>query len=248
MKPQRYVNDFANVLSPSTRTRITQLCTEVDQKAQAQIAVVTVRTLNGQSAFDYSFKLATRWGVGPKQKDRGVLILVAIGDHKYFAQIGYGLEGILPDGKVGGFWREAVPYFRQNNYDAGILLMTERVAGVIVADRGISLTSPPAVEVPQPEAAAASPSSEQSIPGGIIEFILFLVFVILISKFWTGLFFRRYGLTRGRPFGRNYWVGPMIGGFGGGFRGGGWGGGAGGGGFGGFGGGSFGGGGAGGSW
>lgn len=243
LKPQGYVNDFANVLSPSVRTQITQLCTEPDQKAQAQIAVVTVRTLDGQSAFDYSLDLATHWGVGPKQKDRGVMILVAVDDHKYYTQVGYGLEGILPDGKVGGFGREAVPYFRQSNYDAGLLLMTKRVADVIAADRGVALAqepgvAPPPVTFEHPSGEAPSSSTELII-GLILLFVIFRVIRAFAFAGSSGRYYRRHG---------GWWIGPMMGGFGGGFGGGGWSRGGGGGGFGGFGGGSFGGGGAGGSW
>src|ERR1700753_2391676 len=104
-KPLGYVSDFANVLSPDAKAKLTALCTEVDQKAKAQIAVVTVPTIGDQSAFDYSYNLATKWGVGPKQVSRGVLILYATNDHKYWTQVGYGLEGILPDGQVGGVGR-----------------------------------------------------------------------------------------------------------------------------------------------
>ena len=136
-KPLGYVSDFANVLSPDAKAKLTALCTEVDQKAKAQIAVVTVPTLDGQSAFDYSYNLATKWGVGPKQLSRGVLILYATNDHKYWTQVGYGLEGILPDGKVGGFGREAVPILRQGNYDAALLLVTRRIADVIAQDAGV---------------------------------------------------------------------------------------------------------------
>jgi len=250
LKPQGYVNDFANVLSPAAREQLTALCTEVDKKASAQIAVVTVKTLNGRSAFDYSLDLATRWGVGPKQKDRGVMILVAVDDHKYFTQVGYGLEGILPDGKVGGFGREAVPFFRRNDYDSALLLMTRSVADVIAADRGISLAQQPALAAPPPENTSHGDEAP-SIPGQVI-FILVGIFIVLrlVRAFAfagaSGSYYRRRG-------GSGWWIGPMMmGGFGrGGFGGGGWGGGSfggGGGGFGGFGGGSFGGGGAGGSW
>ena len=139
-KPAGYVNDYANVLSAGARNQLTALCTEIDQKAKAQIFVVTVPSLDGQSVEDYSFNLATKWGVGPKQTSSGVLIFFAINDHKYWTQVGYGLEPILPDGKVGGFGREAVPYLREKNYDAAVMLMTRRVADVIAADRGITLS------------------------------------------------------------------------------------------------------------
>ena len=154
--------------------------------------------------------------------------------------MGYGLEGILPDGKVGGFGREAIPYLRAGNYDAAVLLMTHRVADVIAQDRGITLsagTLPP----PRPH----RPPDTQS--NGMLSLLLLGVFIFIIYKMMSG------GSGRGRGGGSGWWIGPMIGvamgrgGWGGGgFGGGGFGGG--GGGFGGGGGGSFGGGGAGGSW
>lgn len=242
LKPQGYVNDFAGVLSSTARDQLTALCTEVDQKAQAQISVVTVKSLDGQPIEDYSINLAQRWGIGPKQKDRGLMLLLAVDDHKDRFEVGYGLEGILPDGKVGGFMRDAVPLLRQGNYDAAVLQMTRQAADVIAADKGVTLTGPTA-----PPAAPAERSSGQSNWLGI----LLLIFIIYgIIRFISSLGGPGIGHHRG---GGGWWIGPMIGGGwgGGGFGGGGWGGGGGGGsggGFGGFGGGSFGGGGASGSW
>jgi uncharacterized protein len=234
LKPQGYVDDFANVLSQSARDQLTALCAEVDRKAQAQIAVVTVKSLGGRPIDDYSLDLATRWGVGPKQKDRGVMILLAVEDHKYRFEVGYGLEGILPDGKVGSFGRQAVPYLRQGDYDAALLLMTHQVADVIAADRGVTLT-------PWPGGRAVPSHSMPQLslpPAFVVIGVLLLLFLIfgLIGSMFSG---PRRGYRRR---GGGWWVGPMMGGFGGG----GWSGGSGG--FGGFGGGSFGGGGASGSW
>jgi uncharacterized protein len=237
LKPQGYVNDFANVLSASAKQKLTALCSEVDSKAGAQIAVVTVSSLEGQEIEDYSIALATQWGIGPKDKSRGVLILFAPTEHKYRFEVGYGLEEILPDGKVGGFGREAVPLLRQNNYDAAVLLMAQRVASVIAADKGVTLDAFSGVAPPPPETNRGSVHSGlsfQEIVFGI--FVLFFIFRLIFGR-------SNYG---GRG-GSGWWIGPMIGGSMGG--GGSWGGGgSGGGGFGGFGGGGFGGGGASGSW
>jgi uncharacterized protein len=250
LKPQGYVNDFANVLSPSARDQLTALCAEVDHKAQAQIAIVTIHSLGGRPIEDYSIDLATRWGIGPKQKDRGVMILVATGDHKYRFEVGYGLEGILPDGKVGSFGREAVPFFRQNNYDAALLLMTRRVAEVIAADRGVTLTAPPAPTPPPPQY-----GSRNEAPSTPTQLVITLILLVIIFRIVRAVMFAGTPGRYRRGGGGAWWIGPMMmGGFGrGGFGGGGWGGGSfggggGSGGFGGFGGGSFGGGGASGSW
>jgi uncharacterized protein len=231
LKVKAYVSDFANVLSPGAREQINALCAELDQKAQAQIAVVMVKTLDGRSIEEYSIDLATRLGVGPKQSSRGVLILVAVNEHQYRIEVGYGLEAILPDGKTGAIGREAVSYLRQNNYNAALLLMTRRVADVIAADRGVKLTG----------AAPPTPAETTGWSFGQIFLLLFVIFIVYS-------FLRRPGGRGGSGFNRygggGWWIGPTMGGWGGGFGGGGGGGG----GFGGFGGGSFGGGGASGSW
>jgi uncharacterized protein len=246
LKPEGYVNDFAGVLSSSARAQLTALCKEVDQKANAQIAIVTVGTLEGVPIEEFSIDLATRWGIGPKKSDRGVLILLATGDHKYRVEVGYGLEGILPDGRVGGFGREAVTLFRAGNYGGGLLLLTRRIADVIAQDRGVTLESTPAIPSPRPSGSALSLGS---------LLLLLLVFGVplvswLLPMILFGLFVRRAGQRRG---GRVYGGGPWwLVGWGGPLGGGSWGsggnGGFGGGGFGGFGGGGFGGGGASGGW
>jgi uncharacterized protein len=239
LHPTNYVNDFAHVLSASSEDSLNDLCKQIDDKAHAQIAVVTIGSLDGRDIESYAVDLFKQWGIGSKGTNRGVLILVAIHDHKYRTEVGYGLEPILPDGKVGGFGREAVPFFRQNNYDGGVRLMTTRVAEVIASDAGVQLTGASTPEPVQRE-------PESSPISTIVGFILLLVIGgPLLAILWA---ISRLGGSRNRRGGWSGW--------GGGFGGGGWGGGdwggggfgSGGGGFGGFGGGSSGGGGASGSW
>src|SRR6516165_3399769 len=146
LKPQGYVNDFAGVLSEGTREQITALCRQADQKAHAQIAVVTVRSLDDVPVEDFANKLYERWGVGYKGENRGVLILLAVDDKKYRVEVGYGLEPILPDGKVGGFGREILPSLRQGDYSAALLHLTASVARVIATDRGVALGDLPREE------------------------------------------------------------------------------------------------------
>lgn len=220
-----YVNDFAGVVDPSTVTQLNNICLQVDQKAHAQIAVATIKSLDGSDIESYAVDLFKQWGVGSKSTDHGVLILVAVQDHRYRIEVGYGLEPILPDGRVGGIGREAVPYLRQNNFTQAVALMTDRVADVIAQDAGVQLTgfnSPP----------AENEKTEPVSVGAVVLLIVIILIVLLTPLrrllFWFLLF------------------GGRGGGFGGYSGGGGFGGG--GGGFGGFGGGSSGGGGASGSW
>ena len=126
---QGYVNDFAGVLDPATVEGLTRLCTEVDQKAKAQIAVVTIKSLDGDAVEDFANHLFQKWGVGYKGTDRGVMVLLAVGDHKYWTEVGYGLEPILPDGKVGGFGRDMVPLLRQGDYNSAVLQMASQIRG-----------------------------------------------------------------------------------------------------------------------
>ncbi len=224
LKPTGYVNDFAHVLDQNTIAQLDNICQQIDEKAHAQIAVVTIKSLDGSDIESYAVDLFKKWGIGSKGTDRGVLILLATQDHRYRTEVGYGLEPILPDGKVGGFGREAVPLLKQNDFNGAVSLMTMRVAEVIAQDAGIQLTG----AQPRAPTAVQEPSTGLSI-GGIIALII-IVLIVLFT-----------------PLGRLLLFGLLLGGGrGGGFGGGGFGGG--GGGFGGFGGGSSGGGGASGSW
>src|SRR5487761_619813 len=181
LRPQGYVNDFAHVLAPDSKNAIEALCQEVDRKAQAQIAVVTVRSLEGESIENYSINLATHWGIGPKQKDRGVLILLAPRERKYRIEVGYGLEAILPDGLVGSFGREAQPQLKIHNYSGAILLLTERVAAVIAKDRGVTLAAlaresqnnPMGAETPPP------PFTPRNIAVPLMSVLMLLFFPLL---------------------------------------------------------------------
>jgi uncharacterized protein len=247
LRPTNYVNDFAGVLDAATEARLNDLCRQVDQKAQAQIAVVTVKSVDGQDVVSYAVALYQKWGIGAKGKDRGALILLATQDHKYWTAVGYGLEPILPDGKVGGFGREMVPLLRSGDYAGAVTLMTARVASVIAQDAGVTLDNQPRLAAPRQQPVSGGG------PGVAVLFFVLLFVVVLILR----TIFRGGGSGRGSG-GSGFlsgllWAmlfsslgGGRGGSGGGGFGGGGFGGG--GGGFGGFGGGSTGGGGAGGSW
>ena len=234
LHPTNYVNDFAHVLNPQTETQLNDWGQQIDQKAKAQIAVVTINSLDGSDIESYAADLFKQWGIGNKTTNRGVLILIAVKDHRYRTEVGYGLEPILPDGKVGGFWREAVPLLKQGDYDQAIKQNTERVASVIAEDAGVQLTG---ITAGSTEGPPPRPPAGISL-GGV--FIIIILIIIVLATPLRGLLFWWLLMGGGRG-GRGSWG---SGGFGGG--GGGFGGGAGG--FGGFGGGMSGGGGASGSW
>src|SRR5580704_6275434 len=228
--PTGYVSDFAGVLSPATKSNLESLCTQVDRQAHAQIAVVTIKSLdNDQSIDEFATALEDKWKVGPKGTDRGVLLIVSIVPRKYRIEVGYGLEGILNDAKVGDIGRAMVPALSQNDYNTAIPIGVRQMAQVIATDAGVTLTQTQPVHQYHREPAPVQLSlGELLLGGGVILLILFF----LIKTGNAGLIF--------------FLLGNLMGG-GGGYRGGRGGGGGrdgDGGGFGGFGGGSSGGGGA----
>ena len=142
LNPQGYVNDFASVLNATTVQELTRLSAEVDQKAKAQIAVVTIKTLEGDKVEDFAHHLFNKWGVGYKGTDRGVMVLLATDDHQYRTEVGYGLERILSNNKVGEFGLDMVPLLRRGDYDGAIAQIVGQIAQVIAQDSHISLESP----------------------------------------------------------------------------------------------------------
>ena len=236
-KPNDYVNDYAHVLSADAVAKLDRICAELDHsQANAQVAVVTVHNLDGEDAADWANALENKWKMGKKGSDRGVLVLLAVDDHKYRIDVGYGLEGILNDAKVGDFGRAMVPLLRAKDYDAAILGAVGQVAQVIAMDAHVTLSD----QLPIP------PPVRQRSNGGLANLIPFIFLILIFCGFGGLRLLFALGLLNSALGGRRYYGGggPFMGG--GGFGGGG--GSSGGGGFGGFGGGGFGGGGAGGSW
>jgi uncharacterized protein len=250
--PTDYVSDFAHVLSPEAIAQIDRICTQLDHsQANAKIAVVTVKTLDGQDSADWANALETHWKMGKKGDggDRLVLVLLSVNDHKRRIDVGYGLEGILPDARVGDIGREMVPYLRQNNFDAAVLVAVKQVGQVIAADAKVSLQGAEDDFPQQSQQQAAPRRGGHGNPFG--GFILLIILLVVFGGSWIFRLLFGWGLLSTLFGGGRGWGG---GGGGGGSwgSGGGWGGGGGGGGggFGGFGGdgGGFGGGGAGGDW
>jgi len=116
------------------------------------VVVLTLASLEGESLEDLSLSIAhDRWRLGQKGKDNGVLFTVAMKEKKYRFEIGYGLEGALPDSRVGSIGRELlVPYFRQNDYSRAIGLTALAVAQAIAEDSGVALSGMPQARPGEP--------------------------------------------------------------------------------------------------
>jgi uncharacterized protein len=216
LQPRGYTNDFAGVLSESAIRRVDALAGEVEQKTKAQIAVVIVKSLDGQPIEDAVNDLGRRWGVGRKA-NRGVLLFLAIQDHRDRIEVGYGLEAILPDGKVGGILSEMRPYLRQGNYDAAVLQTVNEIAAVIAQDAGVTLEG----RLRQRQ------RSDRGVGLPLWVIVFGVIALILVLKTGVNPLFLLWGLSnwgggsgRGGGSGGN-WDGGGFGGFGGGDFGGG---------------------------
>ena len=138
--PTHYVNDFAGVLSPDGARQIEDYCLAVQNQAHAQIAVVTIKTLDdGQSVEEFTAALEEKWKLGKKGEDRSALVLLVLNPHKLRVETGYGLEGILPDAKVGRILDMATPAAADGNYEQALMTVAQGLGSVVAADAGVTL-------------------------------------------------------------------------------------------------------------
>lgn len=235
-RPRGYLTDAANKLPPAAAQQIEAYLARVDAELQVQVSVAVVPTTAPLAIEDYAVQLFELWGIGGEKKDEGLLLLVAVQDRAVKFETGYGLEGTLPDGRLGGIIREQIlPRFREGDFGSGILAGVVAAANAVAAERGVPAPRLDGATIPR---RASRPQGLRA--NGLLGLVLLVFFVSLVSSSRS-----RRGRRRGGP-GAGGWGGPWYGG--GGFGSGGFGGGGFGGGFGGFGGGASGGGGATGNW
>lgn len=130
--PVGKVNDFASVLTTAQRDALDAQLADLERATSAEVAVVTVSSLDGRTIEGYATELFNTWGIGKKGRDNGVLILVSVGDRTMRIEVGYGLEGVLPDGLAGAVIRETFrPRFREDDYPGGILQGTTRIVEIV---------------------------------------------------------------------------------------------------------------------
>jgi uncharacterized protein len=247
IRAQGYVTDLAQVIDPATKSKIEALCTEVQQKTGAQIAVVTVRSLDGESVENYATDLYQHLGVGSKKQNTGVLLLLVPPERQYRVEVGYGLEPVINDARAGDVGRAMVPSLKSGDYSGAVLRGATLLAQYIAADKGVQLTGVPAI---RPRGVASSNSPLVPV---LVIVAVFVILAIISRLMGQGPRWRPPPddggggsalpwLLMGSALGgrSSGWGGGGFGGSSGGFGGGG--------GFGGFGGGMSGGGGASGSW
>ncbi len=246
-KPEGYVNDFAGVMDAQTRQTLEQTLSSLTAKTGAEVAVVTVPDLGGVDVDTYAVELFKLWGIGSREKNDGVLLLLSVEDRQVRIEVGYGLEPVITDARSGMVLDQyVIPNFRRNDFNTGLRDGALALARLIAEERGAELEGELPAPVPRAETRRNGGSGELPFPL-LIFFAILLLFIFggarggccILPGCLPGCLLGSLlgsGHRRRGPF-------DGFGGFGGGFHGGGFGGG-GGGGFGGFGGGFSGGGGA----
>lgn len=225
-KPQNYVVDLAGIINDGVKHRLNGYLQELEQKTTAQMVVLTIPDLGGDSIDDLSITIANdKWKLGQKGKDNGVLFLIALKDRKYRIEVGYGLEGVLPDSLVGSLGRKLlVPYFRKGDYSDGIYATTLAVANIIAKHYGVTIQGMPAVTYrSQPASGGQSAGGFSTVIAVLFFIILGILFVRNPRSFLLFLLFSSMG-GRGGPWGGGYGGGGFGGGGFGSFGGGGGGG------------------------
>lgn len=134
-RPDGYVHDQAKMLSPQTRNQLTLLLRQFEMKTTNQIVVATFPSLEGENLEDFSIRLAEAWKPGQKGKDNGVILSIYKADRKIRIEVGYGLEGALPDAEAGRIIQQVIsPAFKQGQFERGILEGATAIMQAVVGE------------------------------------------------------------------------------------------------------------------
>ncbi|MBC8165464.1 MAG: TPM domain-containing protein [Bryobacteraceae bacterium] len=233
LQHQGYVSDFAGVLDAAARQDLERYCKQVETSTGAQMAFVTLKTLDGEPVEYFANDLYRRWGIGKKDTDEGLLLLLVTGDHHSRLEVGRGLEPIITDGTAGELLRSMRPALKAGDFSSALGTAAHSLGQRIATAKGVTID-----EGSTPRRRVREQPSD-GFPSPILLGVIFLAFLFLMSRgrrggggggFLTGMILGNM-MSRGSSYGQG------GGGFGGYDSGGG-------GGFGGFGGGDSGGGGA----
>ncbi|MBI3949146.1 MAG: TPM domain-containing protein [Acidobacteria bacterium] len=127
-----WVTDLPGMLGPETVQQLNSLIGELERERTAEMAVVIIHSLDGRSIDEFALDLGRRWGIGKRDKNNGLLFLWAVNDRRVKVEVGYGLEGVLPDGKVGAILdHHVIPHFKAEEFDEGVLQGVQALAAVI---------------------------------------------------------------------------------------------------------------------
>lgn len=214
-----YVNDYARILSSSTKGKIESYLSAVEKSHGAQIALLSIPSLEGESLEAYSLRVVDKWKLGTEKEDNGVLLLIATSEKKIRIEVGYGLEGVITDAMSGYIIRNAiVPSFKRGNFEEGISRGLQAIGGLVAGEVSIS------------QSQIKKSQSEEKRGGSTPIFFIIFIIIFLLTRIGGYQRYRRRGISPGTALfmgmllgsgNRHRSGGGFSGGFGGGFSGGG---------------------------
>ncbi len=215
-----FVNDFADVLTPEQEAKMQSLGVNLYNASKAQVVAVTVESLEGNDIDDYALNLARNWGIGDEAKDNGILLLLSVNDREVRIEVGYGLEGALPDSKTGRILDiYGIDYFKANDFGNGMYNVYNSLVNEVYIEYGMS---PDENYTPIDDSLSTT-----SVVAYIVFILLILIFVLPRRLRLPFIFFggprwpRGPGGFGGGSFGGGGFSGGSFRGGGGGFGGGG---------------------------
>jgi uncharacterized protein len=202
LKPQGYVSDFAGVVDPQSKAALESYCARLEQATGAQLALVTVKSLEGDPIEDATNDLFHAWGVGKKGEDNGAMVLLSVDDRKSRLEVGFGLGGIIPDGMAGLLLDDMRPALRAKQYGQALISAADRLGSTIAQAKGVTLSERLPRQVQR--------GTRDSIPWPLVLFGIFIL--IMIVRGGRGNRYRGYG---GRGYGGGagggFWTGMLLG-------------------------------------
>ncbi|MFA6472671.1 MAG: TPM domain-containing protein, partial [Candidatus Latescibacterota bacterium] len=170
--PTGHVNDFAGVMKPETKQQLEGILVDLKQKTSVEVAVVTVKDMGGQELTTYAAGLMKAWGIGSKEKNEGVLLLVALKERKMRIEVGYGMEPLITDARSGMIRDQYIlPYLKKNDFDTGLSQGALALVALIAKDKGVELNG---------AAPAPPPTTKIHRRDGGIPFVQLIVIIFII--------------------------------------------------------------------
>ncbi len=167
-----FVNDFADCITQHDETEIFTKAENLYNACKAQVVVVTVDSLDGQEIEDYSIGLAREWGIGDKQEDSGILLLLSVDDREVRIEVGSGLEGALPDSKTGRILDTyGMDYFRNNDFSAGLSAVQDSLVNEVFIEYGL-----------EPNEDYVPIGDEEGLPAAVVIVIFAVIIMFCIIR------------------------------------------------------------------
>lgn len=193
--PQGFVNDFAEMLSPKAKQNLEARLVQFEKETSNEIAVITIKNLRGDTIENFTVTLFEKWGIGKKDKNNGILILISKEDREMRIEVGYGLEGTLTDAQ--SYWiiqNIMIPAFRAENYDKGVIEAVDKIIGVTKGEYTIKNNEQASINNPAffwfifyiilfviPILTSILARSKSWWLGGVVGFFIGLIFIFILS-------------------------------------------------------------------